>query len=140
MLLTLLPLGVTVKIGCCTNLTILSWLFEHVLLSTQSPLNGKGTLLRLAVLIVLDGSLSSYIYIFFMDFWQKIGVEFPQRDGEHSVPIFTPPQSQPIVPPRQPPQFGHWSPDNSRVDGAETPPGTPGMRYKHGSQVTHLYQ
>ncbi|CAK9220010.1 unnamed protein product [Sphagnum troendelagicum] len=27
---------------------------------------------------------------------QKLGVEFPQRDEEHAVPIFTPPQLQPI--------------------------------------------
>lgn len=86
-------------------------------------------LLRLALLTVLDGSLSTFIHIFFMDLWQKIGVEFPQRDGEHSVPIFTPPQSQPIVPPRHAPQFGHWSPDNSRGDAIEPPPGMPGMRY-----------
>jgi hypothetical protein len=27
---------------------------------------------------------------------QKLGVEFPQRDEQHAVPIFTPPQLQPI--------------------------------------------
>ncbi|KAG0582560.1 hypothetical protein M758_3G070000 [Ceratodon purpureus] len=39
---------------------------------------------------------------------QKAGVEFPRREGEPSVPIFTPPQSQPISSPRPPPH-GPWS-------------------------------
>lgn len=64
-------------------------------------------LLRVASLILVSQffnhfcipfNLYSFINLLQSGNWQSAGIEFPPRDV-NSVPLFTPPQTQPVVPP-----------------------------------------
>ncbi len=72
--------------------------------------------------------------------WQKLGMEFPQRGGEHTVPIFTPPQSQSI-----PYTYTSASYSNQRSPGMLSPRPEPNdnlpvMRYIISSaSVVYIY-
>lgn len=60
---------------------------------------------------------------------QKLGVEFPQRDEEHAVPIFTPPQLQPV--PNFYPSTAYTNQQSPRMvpPRAESNDNLPGMRF-----------
>lgn len=53
-------------------------------------------LFLISILIIYWMSFNPYSFVPQFDNWQAFGVEFPPRE-ENSVPLFTPPQSQPIV-------------------------------------------